>query len=156
MAFAGRCSAEGSRTTMYSRSAGGWRSCSLRAVSGTSGASSATSPTSSEMAARLRVGWATSAWRASPRATMRGLPAAVAMRSATIARWIDRHDGRFRNELYRPGRRYDVVVFVKTMDEATQREAERIGVYGGRVVFDANVNYYEVWGEYDVAGTEPT
>jgi glycosyltransferase involved in cell wall biosynthesis len=108
------------------------------------------------MAARLRVGWATSAWQATPRPTARGLPAAAAMRSANIARWIDRHDRRFRNELYRPERRYDVVVFVKTMDEATQREAERIGAYRGRVVFDANVNYYEVWGEYDVAGTEPT
>jgi glycosyltransferase involved in cell wall biosynthesis len=108
------------------------------------------------MAGRLRVGWATSAWQATPRPTVRGLPAAVAMRSANVARWIDRHDRRFRTELYRPERRYDVVVFVKAMDEAAQREAERVSGYGGRVVFDANVNYYEVWGEYDVAGTEPT
>jgi glycosyltransferase involved in cell wall biosynthesis len=78
------------------------------------------------------------------------------MRSANIARWIDRHDRRFRNELYRRERRYDVVVFVKAMDEATQAEAERIAGYGGLLVFDANVNYYEVWGEYDVAGTAPT
>jgi glycosyltransferase involved in cell wall biosynthesis len=27
---------------------------------------------------------------------------------------------------------------------------------GARVVFDANVNYYEVWGEYDLPGTRPT
>ena len=78
------------------------------------------------------------------------------MRTLNIGRWIDRHDRSLTTELYRPGRRYDVVVFVKTMDEHARREAERIQAYGGRVVFDANVNYYEIWGEYDIPGTKPT
>jgi glycosyltransferase involved in cell wall biosynthesis len=100
-----------------------------------------------------RVGWATSAWPHGP--TYRGLPEPVAMRAANIGRWINRHQRGLRNELYRPSRRYDVVVFVKAMDVRSQAEAERIQASGGRVVFDANVNYYEVWGEY-APRTKPT
>ena len=105
---------------------------------------------------RIRVGWAVRASLTTPRLGFRSLSPAVAMRVANIARWIDRNDAAFRNELYRPDRRYDVVVFVKTMDEPTREEAERIRGYGGSVVFDANVNYYEVWGEYDIPDTKPT
>ena len=100
-----------------------------------------------------RVGWATSAWPHGP--TYRSLPAPVAMRVAN-GRWINRHRREIRSELYRPSRRYDVVVFVKAMDEQTRAEAERIKAYGGRVVFDANVNYYEVWGDYELPNTRPT
>jgi glycosyltransferase involved in cell wall biosynthesis len=105
---------------------------------------------------RVRVGWAVAASLTTPRLSFRTLSPAVAMRIANVARWIDRNDRAFRNELYRARRRYDVVVFVKTMDDRTRREAERIKGYGGRVVFDANVNYYEVWGEYDIPDTRPT
>ena len=77
------------------------------------------------------------------------------MRVANVARWLNR-SSRIRNELYRPGRRYDVVVFAKAMDDRAQGEAERVRASGGRVVFDANVNYYEIWGEYDVPRTKPT
>jgi glycosyltransferase involved in cell wall biosynthesis len=90
------------------------------------------------------------------RVTFRALPASLAMRSANIARWIDANDGRTRNEPYRPDRKYDVAVFVKAMDDRHRAEAHRIREYGGRVVFDANVNYYEIWGEYDIPGTRPT
>jgi glycosyltransferase involved in cell wall biosynthesis len=103
----------------------------------------------------LRVGWATAATLAAERATFRGLETSVAMRIANVARWLNRNT-RVRNELYRRGRRYDVVVFAKAMDERSQAEAERVQAAGGRVVFDANVNYYEVWGEYDLRGTRPT
>jgi glycosyltransferase involved in cell wall biosynthesis len=78
------------------------------------------------------------------------------MRAANIGRWINRHQRGLRNELYRPSRRYDVVVFVKAMDAAAQEEAARIQDGGGRVVFDANVNYYEIWGEYELPNTRPT
>jgi glycosyltransferase involved in cell wall biosynthesis len=90
------------------------------------------------------------------RATFRGLPPPVAMRVANIARWIDANDRGFSNELYRRGRRYDVVVFVKAMSEAHRDVAEQAQATGSRVVFDANVNYYEVWGEYDITDTRPT
>jgi glycosyltransferase involved in cell wall biosynthesis len=100
-----------------------------------------------------RVGWATSAWADGP--TYRSLPEPVAMRAANIGRWINRHEFGLRNELYRPSRRYDVVVFLKAMDARSQAESQRIQAAGGRVVFDANVNYYEVWGEY-APRTKPT
>jgi glycosyltransferase involved in cell wall biosynthesis len=84
------------------------------------------------------------------------MPAPVAMRAANIGRWINRYQRGLRSELYRPSHRYDVVVFLKTMDAAAQTEAARIQEAGGRVVFDANVNYYEIWGEYEQPNTRPT
>ncbi|MDX6515076.1 MAG: hypothetical protein QOH73_742 [Gaiellaceae bacterium] len=104
----------------------------------------------------LRVGWVASQVRAPGEATFKALPANVAMRVANVGRWINRARADVRNEMYDPSARYDVVVFFKAMDESCQREAQRIRAAGGRVVFDANVNYYEIWGEYDVPGTEPT
>jgi glycosyltransferase involved in cell wall biosynthesis len=77
------------------------------------------------------------------------------MRVANVARWLNANT-QIRNEMYRAGRRYDVVVFAKAMDQRAQAEAERIVARGGRVVFDANVNYYEIWGEYDIPRTKPT
>src|SRR6059058_4532650 len=103
-----------------------------------------------------RVGWVTSSSLDNPRATLRGLPPPVAMRVTNVARWIDANEGGLRNELYRRDRRYDVVVFVKAMSGRHREEAERAQAAGARVVFDANVNYYEIWGEYDIADTQPT
>src|SRR2546423_7560093 len=90
-----------------------------------------------------RVGWVTASSLDAERATFRGLPPPVAMRVANVARWIDADGGGFRNELYRRGRRYDVVVFVKAMSERHHEEAEQAQAAGARIVFDANVNYYE-------------
>jgi glycosyltransferase involved in cell wall biosynthesis len=103
----------------------------------------------------LRVGWATPSTLTAERATFRGLETSVAMRVANVARWLNANT-RLRNELYRPERRYDVVVFAKAMGERAQAAAERVRATGGRVVFDANVNYYEIWGDYDVPRTKPT
>jgi glycosyltransferase involved in cell wall biosynthesis len=103
----------------------------------------------------LRVGWATSSSLAADRATFRGLETSVAMRIANVGRWVNRNL-RIRSEMYRPERRYDVVVFVKAMDERTRRERERVQAAGSKAVFDANVNYYEIWGEYDLPNTRPT
>jgi glycosyltransferase involved in cell wall biosynthesis len=84
------------------------------------------------------------------------LPPVVRMRIANNARWLNANIPGVRNEMYRPRRRYDVVVFFKAMDGRCQAEAARIQANGGRVVFDANVNYYEIWGDYDIPGTRPT
>ena len=35
-------------------------------------------------------------------------------------------------------------------------EVRTLQAKGTLVVFDANVNYYEIWGDYDVPGTRPT
>ena len=106
--------------------------------------------------ARLRVGWVAAGTLTARYPRYSALEASVAMRVANNACWIDRRSERLACELYRPRRRYDVVVFFKAMDERCQAEAARIRGYGGRVVFDANVNYYEIWGEYDIAATRPT
>jgi glycosyltransferase involved in cell wall biosynthesis len=103
----------------------------------------------------LRVGWATAATLTAERMSFKSLETSVAMRVANVARWVNANT-RLRNELYRPERRYDVVVFAKAMDEQAQAAAERVRAAGGRVVFDANVNYYEIWGDYDVPRTKPT
>jgi glycosyltransferase involved in cell wall biosynthesis len=103
----------------------------------------------------LRVGWATAATLAADHASFRTLETSVAMRVANVARWLNANT-RIRNELYRAGRGYDVVVFAKAMDERARAEAERVQEAGSRAVFDANVNYYEIWGEYDLPGTQPT
>jgi glycosyltransferase involved in cell wall biosynthesis len=42
------------------------------------------------------------------------------------------------------------------MDERAQAEAEHLRAAGTATVFDANVNYYEIWGEYDLPNTQPT
>jgi glycosyltransferase involved in cell wall biosynthesis len=103
----------------------------------------------------LRVGWATTSSLTSERATFRGLETSVAMRIANVGRWIN-HNLPIHSEMYRPERTYEVVVFVKAMDARSREEAERVQAAGGRVVFDANVNYYEIWGEYDLPDTKPT
>ena len=104
----------------------------------------------------MRLGWVASDTLDGGASRLSTLHPPVSMRITNIAFWINAHSGRVRNELYRSGRRYDVVVFFKTMDERAQAEAARVKDRGGKVLFDANVNYYEVWGDYEIEGTEPT
>jgi glycosyltransferase involved in cell wall biosynthesis len=70
------------------------------------------------------------------------------LRGAYLSDWIDRHSDWCSSELYSPNRRYDAVVFIKVMQPECQQELRRIQDYGGKVIFDANVNYYEIWGDY--------
>jgi glycosyltransferase involved in cell wall biosynthesis len=102
------------------------------------------------------VGWVAAATLASSRRTFRSHQPPVSMRINNTAFWMTANAPEVRTEVYRDGVRYDVVVFFKAMGEACQEEARRVQARGGRVVFDANVNYYEIWGEYDIEGTRPT
>lgn len=104
---------------------------------------------------RLAVGWVVADTLHGGTTRFGRLPANVAMRVANPARWLC-ENAQVRAELYRRGRRYDVVVFAKAMDAACRREAAAVQAAGGRVVFDVNVNYYEVEGEYTIPGTRPT
>lgn len=70
-------------------------------------------------------------------------------------RWLNSNTI-FYNEPYQPRERYDVVVFVKAMNEFCQEEVKKIKKYAGKVIFDANVNYYEVWGNYGIPQTKPS
>jgi glycosyltransferase involved in cell wall biosynthesis len=104
----------------------------------------------------VRIGWVT--YDSFPRRKSRfsQLDSFTGMRVGNVARWLNAHRPGLANELYDPERRYDVVVFQKMMDERCQAEADKIHAYGGKVVFDVNVNYYEVWGDYVIEGTKPT
>lgn len=106
--------------------------------------------------AACRVGWIT--YDSFPRRKRRfqDLDSFTGMRVGNVARWLNAHERTIWHELYDPDRRYDIAVFQKTMDGRCQSEAEKVRASGGKVVFDANVNYYEVWGDYVIPGTEPT
>lgn len=107
---------------------------------------------------RKRVGWITAETLASPPYPrfLRSLSGAVGMRVANNALWLNRNTQDLWNEIYRRGREYDGVVFFKAMDRACQAEAVILRGQGTKIIFDANVNYYDIWGEYDVADTCPT
>jgi glycosyltransferase involved in cell wall biosynthesis len=105
---------------------------------------------------RVRIGWITSDSLPGRKRRFEDLEEVNAMRAGNIGRWINARHPDVRNEVYRSGRRYDIVVFQKMMNADCRAEAAAIRQRGGRVVFDANVNYYHVWGDYFVAGTQPT
>ena len=105
---------------------------------------------------RYRVGWVASDTLQASRVSFDALSDAVRMRIANVARWIERNTEDIRCELYRRRRSYDVVVFQKAMSDDAIAEAGRLKERGTRVVFDANVNYYEIEGEYEIPGTKPT
>ncbi len=73
-------------------------------------------------------------------------------------RWISRElRGRAEYELYRPGRTYDVVVFLKSMGERCLELAKLLREQGTRVIFEANVDYYsEPIGEGRFGAMTPT
>lgn len=103
-----------------------------------------------------RIGWISPGFFATPRRHFGELQGFERMRVENVARWVNRSSGLFHNEFYRPERHYHAVIFQKMMDDRSREEARRIQGYGGKVIFDANVNYYEIWGEYIVPGTQPT
>jgi glycosyltransferase involved in cell wall biosynthesis len=103
---------------------------------------------------RLRVGWVT--YDSAGKANFAELGSFTRIRAGNIGEWLNRNERRFWNELYNPRSRYDVVVFQKMFDGPSQAEARRLRDAGTRVVFDINVNYYEVEGDYFVPGTRPT
>jgi glycosyltransferase involved in cell wall biosynthesis len=103
-----------------------------------------------------RVGWATYDSFPARKRRFRELDSFTGMRVGNVVNWMADECASVAHELYDPDRRYDVVVFQKVMDGRAQAEADKIRAYGGRVVFDANVNYYEDWGDYFVPATRPT
>lgn len=110
---------------------------------------------------RARIGWITphtlsAAYLNRNTERLGHLGSVADMRISNNALWMNKHGNALRNEIYDPKDKYDVVIFVKAMDEICQQEALKIQSYGGKVVFDANINYYRVWGTYDIPGTKPT
>jgi glycosyltransferase involved in cell wall biosynthesis len=104
----------------------------------------------------VRVGWVTYDSYPGRKRRFSQLDSFNAMRAGNVGRWINDHRPDIHNEVYVPGRRYNVVVFQKMMDGRCQQEAAAIQASGGKVIFDANVNYYDIDGDYIIPGTQPT
>jgi glycosyltransferase involved in cell wall biosynthesis len=104
----------------------------------------------------LRLGWVTYDAFLKSKTDFSELDTFTGMRTGNIARWINANTDQLKAELYVPGRSYDIVVFQKMMNRRCQAEVEKLQAAGTAVVFDANVNYYEIWGDYPVGGTKPT
>lgn len=105
---------------------------------------------------KVNVGWVLDGHLKSPIILFEQLSDSVKMRVGNIARWINMNSVDFYNTLYDPSRRYDLVVFFKTMGDEEQCEVRKIQAYGGKVIFDANVNYYELWGNFDQFSNKTT
>jgi hypothetical protein len=98
--------------------------------------------------------------RLGPLSVFKGGRSATAMglmRFGWIADAVNNRPGSgVRYELYRPFRRYDALVFTKSMDRACLELARRQRKGGGIAVFDVNVNYFEAGGTYYYEGMQPT
>lgn len=80
-----------------------------------------------------------------PAALLRGWDDAHSPMSFMRFHWIAdelEQDGQLSYELYRPGRHYPAVVFVKSMGDRCLQLARRLRAAGTTVLFDANVDYY--------------
>jgi glycosyltransferase involved in cell wall biosynthesis len=97
---------------------------------------------------RYRVGWVTRDPRLPSRGRFGRMAFMPRLRGGYLSDWIDKHCDWCSSELYDPKCRYDAVIFIKVMQPECQEELRRIQEYGGKVVFDANVNYYEISGDY--------
>jgi glycosyltransferase involved in cell wall biosynthesis len=78
----------------------------------------------------------------------------LTMRYRNLVLWLNRQ--RFQNEFYRSGQLYDAVVIIKTFTEPVLAEVNRLKAAGIPIIFDANVNYYYIWGAYPDPKTQPS
>ncbi|MDR3400931.1 MAG: hypothetical protein P4L99_00405 [Chthoniobacter sp.] len=62
-----------------------------------------------------------------------------------------------RYSLFKPWQRYDAVIFLKSMNAASQRLAESLRARGTRIIFDVNVDYFTpASGTFYYRGMAPT
>lgn len=79
------------------------------------------------------------------------------MRFRWIAECVNRGAHGVRYELYRPWRRYQAVVFLKSMNRESSALQRVMRQQGTRTVFDANVDYFsEAAGHYFYEGMAPS
>lgn len=104
----------------------------------------------------VRTGWVVFGTLEEPEPHIFDLAPPVSMRVRDVALAMNETRADIWNEMYRRGSRYDVVVFFKGMSHVYQEEAKQLKSAGTKVIFDANVNYYEDWGNFRVPATRPT
>lgn len=110
------------------------------------------------MQGKVSVGWITD--RGLPRRWYHRwympLSDAGVMRFTNLIREMRSLDPALEHELFRPGVRYDLLVVLKCVSDEVRAVGERAREHGTHLVFDANVNYYSIWGDFPVPGTRPT
>lgn len=105
---------------------------------------------------KYSIGWVTNPKFYNPRIyLLEWLVPDIQMRFKPIAQWINKNSEEYYNEIYNPNKRYNIVIFLKIISDRAVEEAKKIKTFGGKIIFDSNVNYYEIWGEYPVPGTKP-
>ncbi len=80
------------------------------------------------------------------------------IRYSVVAKIINQISADIQIERYDPSKKYDLVIFTRLMSNEAKAELKKIKESGGKVIFDANVNYYEIEGEFigDGAKFKPT
>lgn len=104
----------------------------------------------------MRVGWIvdTFPYRPSRTSVWVRSGAMLTMRYRNMVLWLNRMG--FQNSFYQRGKAYDVVVIIKTFTEPVLAEVQYLKAQGIPLIFDANVNYYYIWGDYPDPKTIPT
>ena len=88
---------------------------------------------------------------------VRGCPSDSAVGQMRFGWVADALRDRARYSLFRPGRQYDAVIFLKSMNAECQRLAESLRARGTRVLFDVNVDYFTpAEGTFYYKGMAPT
>ncbi len=80
------------------------------------------------------------------------------IRYSGVTKIINKISADIHIERYDPRKKYDLVIFTRLMSDEAKSELKKIKELGGKVIFDANVNYYEMEGEFigDGAKFKPT
>lgn len=77
-------------------------------------------------------------------------------RYSWLSQHVNHHVEGWRYEQYRPWRRYDAVVFLKSMGDRAHKLMTRLQSKGVACLFDCNVNYFDSEGTEYYAGMLPT
>ncbi len=112
------------------------------------------------MSSRLKVGWVISdqldrkPWVRESTLTDGGVGLA---RFLWLAQYLDRHkELAVEYSVYRPWKRYDLVIFLKSMGDRALTLLQRLEKRGTPCIFDINVNYFEPGGKEYFSNMIPT
>lgn len=104
----------------------------------------------------ITIGWITPEFPARPsrRSVWLKSGAMLTMRTRNMMLALRKHG--IHSQFYRSGDIVDAVMIIKTFHPAALEEVKRLKKRGIPIIFDANVNYYYIWGNYIDLRTQPT